>query len=389
MSIFLTQPFFLINTEMTPQSATTKPERIVFLDYLRFIACFMVILVHCIEPFYLGGEGTLIKNAGDAAWSTFLDSALRAAVPLFVMASSYLLFPLKYDTGTFFKKRFVRVCIPLIIWSLLYALIPYYGSAEDFGRGANLQRLLLNFNPHAGHLWFLYMLLGVYLLMPLLSPWIEKVSKRGEQIFLGVWAFTTLTPFLRQAASALIDTPELWGEANWNEYGMLYYVSGFVGYLVLGHYVRTYLSDLSWKKTLMAAIPMWIVGYAVTAGWFWFKIPDGYPVSGPIDIAVHLETSWQFCGFGVALTTIAYFLVIKKITASGWFYRSIILPVSKISYGVYLMHMFILVFFHQIVGTWALCTPLHILVTAVLTFVTCSVVAKLISFIPGSKYLLG
>ena len=75
-------------------------ERVVFLDYLRVIACFMVITVHCIEPFYLGGEGTLIRNMSDAAWSTFLDSALRAAVPLFVMASSYLLFPLKYDTAT-------------------------------------------------------------------------------------------------------------------------------------------------------------------------------------------------------------------------------------------------------------------------------------------------
>ena len=127
-------------------------ERVVFLDYLRVIACFMVITVHCIEPFYLGGEGTLIRNMTDAAWSTFLDSALRAAVPLFVMASSYLLFPLKYDTATFFKKRFVRVCIPLIIWSLLYALIPYYGSAEGFDRGANLGSLLLNFNPHSGHL---------------------------------------------------------------------------------------------------------------------------------------------------------------------------------------------------------------------------------------------
>ena len=66
---------------MISRTATEAPQagRIVFLDYLRFIACFMVILVHCIEPFYLGGEGTQIRNATDAAWSTFLDSALRAA----------------------------------------------------------------------------------------------------------------------------------------------------------------------------------------------------------------------------------------------------------------------------------------------------------------------
>ena len=54
---------------MISRTATEAPQagRIVFLDYLRFIACFMVILVHCIEPFYLGGEGTHISNATNAA----------------------------------------------------------------------------------------------------------------------------------------------------------------------------------------------------------------------------------------------------------------------------------------------------------------------------------
>ena len=121
-----------MTTHPSPAASTTG--RIVFLDYLRFIACFMVIFVHCIEPFYLGGEGTFIRNHTDAAWATFLDSALRAAVPLFLMASSYLLFPLKYDTATFFRKRFVRVCIPLIIWTLLYALVPFCGIFEGFDR---------------------------------------------------------------------------------------------------------------------------------------------------------------------------------------------------------------------------------------------------------------
>ena len=109
--------------------------RIVFLDYLRVIACLMVIIVHCVEPFYLGGEGTLIQNWNDGFWCTVIDSALRAAVPLFVMASSYLQFPVKYDTLTFFKKRLVRVGVPFVIFSLLYTLIPLYGT-EGFQHAA-------------------------------------------------------------------------------------------------------------------------------------------------------------------------------------------------------------------------------------------------------------
>ena len=382
----------MIDDNMAKDTSALSPSvdgRIVFLDYLRFIACFMVVVVHCIEPFYLGGEGTFIRNVSDAAWVTFADSALRAAVPLFVMASSYLLFPLKYDTATFFKKRFVRVCIPLLIWSLLYALIPYYGSADGFDRGMNLERLLLNFNPHAGHLWFLYMLLGVYLVMPLLSPWVEKVSRKGEAIFLAVWAFTTLIPFFRQVSAVVTGSPDLWGEASWNEYGTFQYVSGFVGYMVLGHYFRKHVPDLSWKKTLAVALPLWIAGYAVTAGWFWMTMPKDFPVNGPIYIAVYMETSWQFCASGVALTSVAYFMVIRKLTHSGCLYRSIILPVSKISYGIYLMHMFVLVFFNTAVSSLALPTPVHILVTALLTFSVCAILARVISIVPGSKYLLG
>lgn len=349
----------------------------------------MVILVHSIEPFYIGGEGTLIKNASDAAWVTFLDSALRAAVPLFVMASSYLLFPLKYDTATFFRKRFVRVFIPLLVWTLLYAVVPYFGQSDGFSRAANLKALLVNFNLHAGHLWFLYMLTGVYLVMPLLSPWIEKVSKRGEEAFLCLWGITTLIPFFRQLAVNLTGSDALWGEASWNEFGALYYVSGFIGYVVLGHYIRTYLGDWSWKKTITVALPVWAAGYAVTAGWFWGMMPDVFPVEGQIDIVVYLETSWVFTATGVAMTSFAYFMIIKKLTSDGWLYRHLVLPVSKVSYGVYLMHMFVLVFFNQIVSAWGLSTPLHILVTAVLTFTVSSVAAKVLSLVPGSRYLIG
>ena len=66
-----------------------------------------------------------------------------------------------------------------------------------------------------------------------------------------------------------------------------------------------------------------------------------------------------------------------------------VLPVSKVSYGIYLMHMFVLIFFNMIVSGWGLDTPVHILVTACLTFVTCAVLAKAVSCIPGSKYILG
>lgn len=367
--------------------------RVVFLDWLRFIACFMVMLVHCIEPFYLGGaEGTYIASRSDALWVTLISSALRPSVPLFVLASSYLLFPVQTDTVSFFKRRGVRVLMPFIVWTLLYIFISPLGSGSSPDIVAGLKELPFNFvMTSSGHLWFVYMLLGVYLLMPLLSPWVEKVSRKEEKAFLYLWAFTTVLPLLRPVAEVVTGSSDLWGECPWNPFGTFYHVSGFIGFLVLGHYVRTYACEVSWKRTLAYAVPFWIVGYAVTAGGYWHFMPQelGFPISAPYETAVEMETTWNFCTFGVMMQTVAYFLVISKITASGWFYERIVLPVSRLSYGMYLMHMFALVPVFAWVNSWGIPTPLVMIISAVLTYVICAVVARLIAFLPKSKYLIG
>ena len=363
-------------------------QRIVFLDWLRFIACFMVMLVHSIEPFYLGGdEGTYIASCTDAFWITAINSALRPAVPLFVLASSYLLFPVKTDTSSFFKRRFGRVLVPFLVWTLLYAVVPIYGSETDVA--FNFKNLAFNFMMHSGHLWFVYMLLGVYLLMPIISPWVEKISRKEEKCFLYLWAFTTILPFFRPAAENLLGTPALWGECPWNEFGVFYYVSGFIGYLVLGHYIRTYAGEVSWKKTLLYAVPFWIVGYAVAAGGFWAIMPKDFPVSAPYQTAVDMETTWNFCTFGVMMQTVAYFLVIRKITSSGWFYQHIVLPISKLSYGMYLMHMFVLIPVFGWVKSFGLPTPAVMLLSALITYVICALVSRLLAILPKSKYIVG
>lgn len=367
--------------------------RVVFLDWLRAIAIFMVILVHCIEPFYYGGpEGAWFASRSDAFWVTAINSALRPSVPLFVLASSYLLFPVKTGTKTFFKRRAVRVLIPFIVWSLLYAVIPLFGAREGFDIATNLKTLAFNFvMSGCGHLWFVYMIVGLYVLMPMLSPWIEKLSAKGERTFLYAWAFTTVIPLFRPLAQVVTGSSYLWGECPWNEFGTFYYVSGFIGYLVMGHYFRTHVGEVSWKKTLAYAVPFWIVGYAITAGGFWSRLPQdqGFPLSAPYQVIVDMEWTWCMCTFGVMMQTVAYFLVFRKITASGWFYDHIVLPISKLSYGMYLMHMFALVPVLAWVRSWGIATPLAMLISAFFTYVICAVASRLISVLPKSKYIVG
>ena len=386
--------------------------RVVWVDWLRVAACFMVIVVHATEPFYLGGQGSLILTETDAYWASFFDSFVRACVPLFIVASSYLQFPLHYSAGEFVRRRAVRVLVPFLLWTAVYAFA--WGSPAE-----NFQNLLLNFNYSAGHLWFVYMLVGVYMLMPLLSPWAEKVGKRELQVYLGIWAFTTLIPLLRDVVSGGFANMEviygvsglprqaltpLWGEASWNTYGTFYYISGFVGYLLLGLYFRRFVGELSWGRTLSISISAYVVGFVVTFGGFVRRVlesADGvFPVEGLVEKAVWWETTWCNDTIGVVLMTVAWLLLFKKIKSNGKFYQKVLLPVSKASYGVYLLHLLILVPIcgairgwlglgaEGVLGVWT--TPVEIILSAVLGFTASVVVAVLLQKIPKlGKYIIG
>ena len=385
-------------------------KREIWIDWMRVAACFMVILVHSTEPFYLGGDGSLILNQADAFWSSFFDSFVRACVPLFVVASSYLQFPLHYSAGEFFRRRTVRVLIPFVVWLLVYAFV--WGEPAS-----NLKSLLLNFNYSAGHLWFVYMLIGVYLIMPLLSPWAEKVGKKELQVYLGIWLFTTFIPLIRDWVSsdplAFAYGPTgiprqalypLWGEASWNGYGLFYYMSGFIGYLLLGLYFRKFVGELSWSKTLGIAIPAWLGGFAITFGGFLRRVYEtsggNFPAEGIINDAVYWETTWCNDTIGVALMTVAWILLFRKIRNEGGFYKKVLLPVSKASYGVYLSHILLLVPIggavrewlgsgdEGLLGFWT--TPVEIVLSAVLAFVAVSALSVLIQKIPKiGKYIIG
>ena len=363
--------------------------RIVFLDYLRVIACFMVMVVHACECFYFGADGGLhYDSAGDAFWATWIDSAVRACVPLFVIASSYLLFPVTKPTGEFFKRRLVRVVVPFVIWCALYVW-RFDGKAVD---------CLFNF-PMAtgGHLWFVPMLLGLYLLMPLLSPWAEKASEKEVRGWLILWLFTTTFPFLRKLCGLVCGapsygvTPYLYGECPWNEFGTFQFVSGFFGYLLLGLYFRKFVPTLSWRKTLAIAAPLWLVGYAIIGSLFYWRIPGGgaFPVSDTYAKVVDLEMSWMFCSTGVAMTVIAYFLILRKFTFDGWFYEKVICPLSAASYGTYLMHIMVLVILAEHLKG-AVPTPVAITGIATGSFAISAVASIIIRKIPFvGKWVVG
>lgn len=350
-------------------------ERINFLDQMRVIACFMVIVVHSCEFFFIDGESIGIRSLNDGWWVSVFDSAFRCSVPLFVMISAYLLVPLKGSVEQFFKKRLIRVVIPFVVWSLLYAVLPYFWNGMTGQEVASsVFRLLYNFNNASGHLWFVYMLVGLYLFMPVISPWLEKVGKKAERSFLILWFLSTFFPYIRAFYGAV------YGECYWNEFNMLWYYSGFLGYVVLAHYIRHHLT-WSLSKQLTLGCLLYLVGYYVTASVWYNQIPVATELQ-------ELELSWRFCTPNVAMMSFGAFVVIQSLFSKQQKPNRVIIEVSRLSYGIYLMHIFVLNAVYMLIeGMFS--TPLTIVLVGILTFVICIILTKLLSFLPYSKFIVG
>ena len=376
---------------MGATSVTKSSIRIPFLDYIRVFACFCVMLVHSGENFYCGPDCTIQTTLDGTFWTAILNGLFRFSVPLFVMTSSYLLLPLKYDSKTFFKRRFTRVGIPFIVWMFIYALIPQWGgSFQDIQPLRQLLPLLTNIPDTAGHLWFVYMLLGLYLVMPVISPWLQQISKNTEKIFLLIWLFTTLFPYIRISTGS----EYLYGAEPWNPFSMFWNVSGFIGYIVLAHYIREYI-HWSNSKTILICIPALLVGWSITSGWFYhfitlFPHHENGVIQGGRNLYMLAETSFQYCSINVLLQSFAVFMLFKSIHFSNhsriyWLIKEL----SQKSYGMYLIHIYFLGFVFSYVSFWNLSIPLTILITGFLSFILSYLSIKLISLIPHGKYITG
>lgn len=325
-----------------------KNQHIVWLDVVRFIAMFTVVCCHCTDPFNFY-PGTAPNIGEIKLWGAIYGSVLRPCVPLFVMITGALLLPVRGDTSTFYKKRIPRVFYPFLIWSVLYNLFPWitgllglnpqiildffpYAGEEVMQQSfsVSLKYILMipfNFSILAVHMWYIYLLIGLYLYLPVFSAWVEKASERAKLMFLLAWGVTLLLPYYYQFVSNY-----LWGTCSWNSFGMLYAFAGFNSYLLLGHYLK----NLEWslKKTLAIGIPMFAVGYAVT--FLGFR----HITALPEYTDEMLELFFTYCSLNVVMMTIPVFMLAKKVKVNSERMKKALANLTVCGFGIYMIHYF-------------------------------------------------
>lgn len=382
------------------QNSAVNKSHIVWLDVVRFIAMFTVVCCHCTDPFnfYPGEPPANIDTI--KFWGAAYGAFLRPCVPLFVMITGALLLPVRGDTSVFYKKRISRVFWPFLIWSVLYNLFPWItgllGLAPDIildffpysGEEATRQSLgvsldyiahiPLNFSLLDVHMWYIYLLIGLYLYLPVFSAWVEKASEKAKLWFLVVWAVTTLLPYYYQFVS-----PYLWGTCSWNSFGMLYYFAGFNGYLLLGHYLRNH--DWSLNKILMIGIPVFLAGYAVT--FFGFR----YITSLPEYTDEMLELFFTYCSLNVVMMTVPLFLLAKKVKVRSEKIQRLLANLTVCGFGIYMIHYFFTGPAVLLMRTVGVPVGLQIPVAAVLAFGISWLLTDLINRLLGkkAKYVVG
>lgn len=351
--------------------------RIVWADVVRLLAIFMVICAHCADPFNVSPQARL--NPDFNFWGTIYGSLLRPCVPLFVMLTGMLILPVRMTTGAFYKKRLTRILWPFLIASVAYNLFPaltgaagldasviskvfpYAGDHPSQSWADSLQQILmipLNFSMYTTHLWYIYMLIGLYLYLPILSAWLQQASEKSLRLFLLLWGVTLLVPYLTQYA-----TPNLWGTCAWNPYGMLYYFAGFNGYLVAGYYLRHY-NRLSGRATAWMAPLLFAAGYAITYLGF------SHTSQQPDITEEQLEFFFLYCSPQVVMMTLGLFIALQRIHVSHERLRKALADLTRCGLGIYLIHYVLVGLGYTLIDWLQVPVALRIPVTAVLVLFT-------------------
>lgn len=304
----------------TKEKRTGSRKNIVWISSLRAFATFMVILLHCASPLVQQSE-----FASSSWWIAHLyDALMRACVPLFVMISGALLFSKTMDLSTFLSRRFQRILLPFLFWAAIYLVVQHVILESN----ASLSWIMLSVvrGPVSFHFWFIYMLLGLYLFIPILNSWVVQANAKHMLYFLAIWGFTLLLkPVIaidpRLAPGLTLD-----------------YFGGFMGYLVLGFYLYRY--GHKYSSGVVPGMLLFALGAAITIAGPYYS---GH-ISGEVDFLLY-----NYLTPNVAIMAIGLFLLFKNTTLPGRDNRFIGL-VSNHSYGIYLVHILVLRYLFPAIG---------------------------------------
>lgn len=344
--------------------------RLAYADLLRVFASFAVIVCH------LASRQISAVAVGSPSWQIFnlYNGLVRWCVPVFVMLSGMFMLDTKKSLPIpkLLFHNCLRILICLMFWGGVYAVVEYCAAGGAF-TWAGLGRAVLNAlqGNTRYHLWFLYMILGLYLITPILRAFCRGAGRSDFH-----WFFFITFLF----ALALPTAFKLWPQADfvpvlrlWYERLDIQLVMGYVGYYVAGWYLREYtLSRLSEALIYVFGI----VGATVTV---WGTSVLSHSAGRLV------ETLYSFFSPNVAAFSTAIVVLFRYVlgVSEERSRRQRLGGVARVTFGIYLVHDLFLTLLDLLGITVLSFAPVaSIPLLSMLVFLCSFAVAWIISWLP-------
>ena len=303
---------------MYQMKQTKNREHVRYLDNMRALATLAVVVAH------VSAQNWYEIDISSLAWSTlnFYDSAMRWAVPVFVMISGTVFLGNSISVKQLFTKYIPRLIVAFGFWSFVYALLE--------GGGAKL--VLARLISGKYHMWYIPMIIGVYLCIPIYTQIVKNDNLC--RYFLGI---SIITAFLCPYAVSLIkdfgpkamNTLIILIEPHLEKFTMSMML-GYSVYFVLGYYLHK--AEIPPKQRAVIYI-LGFVSYCVTV----FTTYYASQKAGEARIQYYDE--FTLC---TLLQAVAVFVFFKYHGSNKPVLNQLCGPISRASFGIYWVHIMVM-----------------------------------------------
>ncbi len=283
----------------------------IYYNKLRTLATIAVITIHASSTLFYH------RPIGSESWwiATFFDTIARFGVPIFLMISGALLLPKKEDMKSFYSKRLHRILIPFLLWLTIYY---FHNLPVNISLSEKFYRLLNGIcSGSSYHLWYIYMLVGIYLAIPAVRIWVQNISTQSIRIILLFWGILLLLR-LTDETGKLVKSLNI---------EFFYYL----GYPIAGYYLSILKFHKPHQTIRRFSIAAIIIGILLTlSGTYILSL-----YKGKTD-----ELFFNCLSPTVALMSSGIFLLFKHIE-----FKKEKVPgkwICTYSYGIYLCHVYVL-----------------------------------------------
>lgn len=350
-------------------------ERLIYPDVLKIVSILGVIIIHTVAEYW----GYIPMHSKSWVAMMIADSLSRFAAPVFIMVSGMFMLSPEKDRGLkyLYSKKILRIATAFLFWSAVYTLFHCLSVIilKKAASQLSITETVKDFVIGEEHLWFMYMIIGLYIVTPLLRKLVD--NKSTIEYFLAIW-------FVFCIIKNCVKLFPVIGDFGYEvlDYFKISVALEYSGYYVLGYYLHNYPP----KK--MIRILTYVLSVLSVAAIAFMTVYSSFKTSKLV--SDYFEYLLPITVFPSA----AVFMLVQNICKSAnpsQKCRKYIFTLSKISFGVYLSHPLVMTFVKKISVTYFPSLPAFVLcaIMFALALTVSSVASYIMNKIPIiNKYIV-